>query len=180
MFHEFGNVGDCASASTPYVCLISRTKALPPKGGLRTARDANHVHPRRQCCRAAAVQPNEPGSRSRHHQRQRWQVFTGHDHPAVPDRSSRPARGGSRPTDQVEWPRTVNVSGLSCSYCIQTFRADLRRAAGFLPDFYRTYAELEQHISHTLSPTRRPRPEVKGLPLTAAGSFEDLAGPIGS
>ena len=58
--------------------------------------------------------------------------------------------------------------------------ADLRRAAELRPDLYRTYAELERRIGHTLSPTRRPLPEVTGIPPVAGSDSEILAGPVGA
>ncbi len=58
--------------------------------------------------------------------------------------------------------------------------ADLRRAAELRPDLYRTYAELERRIGHTLSPTRRPLPEVTGIRPVAGSDSEILAGPVGA
>ncbi len=78
------------------------------------------------------------------------------------------------------WAYAAGMSRLSCSFCILASRADLRRAAELRPDLYRTYAELERRIGHTLSPTRRPLPEVTGVPLPAGGGHEDLTGPTGA
>ena len=72
------------------------------------------------------------------------------------------------------------MSRLSCSFCILASRADLRRAAELRPDLYRAYTELERRIGHTLSRTRRPLPEVTGVPPIAGGGRGDLAGPIGA
>ncbi len=69
------------------------------------------------------------------------------------------------------WAYAAGMSRLSCSFCILASRADLRRAAELRPDLYRAYAELERRIGHTLSPTRRPLPEVTGvLPVARDGS----------
>ena len=78
------------------------------------------------------------------------------------------------------WAYAAGMSRLSCSFCILASRADLRRAAELRPDLYRTYAELERRIDHTLSPTRRPLPKVTAVPPIAGGGREDLAGPIGA
>ena len=78
------------------------------------------------------------------------------------------------------WAYAAGMSRLSCSFCILASRSDLRRAAELRPDLYRTYVELEQRIGHTLSPTRRPLPEVTGVPLIAGGGHQDLAGPTGA
>ena len=53
-------------------------------------------------------------------------------------------------------------------------------ASQLRPDFYRTYAALEWRIGQTLSPTRRPLPEVTGVRLAAGADFEDLTAPIGA
>ncbi len=74
------------------------------------------------------------------------------------------------------WAYAAGMSRLSCSFCILASRADLRRAAELRPDLYRTYAELERRIGHTLSPTRRPLPEVTGVPLAASAGPEELGG----
>ena len=78
------------------------------------------------------------------------------------------------------WAYAAGMSRLSCSFCILASRADLHRAAGLRPQLYRRYAKLEQRIGHTLSPTRRPLPELTGVPVTTSGGHEDLAGPIGA
>ena len=78
------------------------------------------------------------------------------------------------------WAYAAGMSRLSCSFCILASRADLRRAAELRPDLYRTYTELERRIGHTLSPTRRPLPEVTGVPLAAGAGPDELAGLNGS
>ena len=74
------------------------------------------------------------------------------------------------------WAYAAGMSRLSCSFCILASRADLRRAAELRPKLYRTYAELERRIGHTLSPTRRPLPEVTGVPLADDDGSDDLGG----
>ena len=86
-----------------------------------------------------------------------------------------------------QWPSTsvteqlqgcghvAGMSRLSCSFCILASRADLRRAAPLRSRLYRTSIALERRIGHTLSPTRRPLPEVTGVPPGARGDLEDLA-----
>ncbi|MCY4498375.1 MAG: hypothetical protein OXC14_13930, partial [Rhodospirillaceae bacterium] len=44
----------------------------------------------------------------------------------------------------------------------------LRRAAELRPDLYSRYAALEQRIGHTLSPSRKPLPELTGIPVDPA------------
>ena len=73
------------------------------------------------------------------------------------------------------WAYAAGMSRLSCSFCILASRADLRRAAELRPDLYRTYAELERRIGHTLSPSRIPLPELTGISPFAA-SAEDAIG----
>ena len=73
------------------------------------------------------------------------------------------------------WAYAAGMSRLSCSFCILASRADLRRAAELRPALYRTYVELERRIGHTLSPTRRPLPEVTGI-SPAAVRFDDPTG----
>ena len=78
------------------------------------------------------------------------------------------------------WAYAAGMTRLSCSFCILASRADLRRAAELRPDLYRAYAELERRIGHTLSPTRRPLPEVTGVLPVARDGREDPAGPLGA
>ena len=59
------------------------------------------------------------------------------------------------------------VSRCLC-FCIFGSRSDLRRAAELRPNLYRRYAELEQRIGHTLSPTRVPLPQLTGVPVEPA------------
>ena len=61
------------------------------------------------------------------------------------------------------WAYAAGMSRVSCSFCILASRADLRRAAELRPDLYRSYAELEKRIGHTLSPSRIPLPELTGV-----------------
>ena len=56
--------------------------------------------------------------------------------------------------------------------------ADLRRAVGFLPELYRTYAALERRIGLTLLPTRRPLPKLTGVPFITDAGPDELTGPI--
>ena len=70
-----------------------------------------------------------------------------------------------------------HLSRCSCAFCIFSSPEDLRRAAELRPDLYRRYADIERHIGHTLSPTRRPLPELTGIPPEAAGS--DREAPTG-
>ena len=74
------------------------------------------------------------------------------------------------------WAYAAGMSRLSCSFCILASRADLRRAAELRPDLYRTYAELERRIGHTLSPSRIPLPELTGISPFTAGDAEDAIG----
>ena len=60
-------------------------------------------------------------------------------------------------------PHPVYAQGLSrcfsrcsCSFCIFSSRADLRRAAELRPGLYTRYAELKRRIGHTLSPLAHP------------------------
>ena len=65
----------------------------------------------------------------------------------------------------------AGMSRLSCSFCILASRADLRRAAELRPELYRRYVELEARISHTLSPSRVPLPQLTGIvAVRAAGT----------
>jgi len=52
----------------------------------------------------------------------------------------------------------------SCSFCIFSSPADLRRAGELRPDLYRRYAATERRIGHTLSPSGVPLPELTGIP----------------
>ena len=66
------------------------------------------------------------------------------------------------------WIYSQGVSRCSCSFCIFGSRADLRRAAELSRDLYRTYAGLERHMGHTLSPSRIPLTELTGIALDTA------------
>ena len=56
-------------------------------------------------------------------------------------------------------------SRCSCSFCIFSSPRDLRRAAELRPALYRRYAQIEQRIGHTLSPSGTPLPELTDIPL---------------
>ena len=58
-----------------------------------------------------------------------------------------------------------HLSRCSCSFCIFSSPRDLRRAAELRPALYRRYAQIEQRIGHTLSPSGTPLPELTGIPL---------------
>ena len=64
----------------------------------------------------------------------------------------------------------MGMSRLSCVFCIMASRSDLRTAARLQPRLYRTYAELERRIGHTLSPSGRRLPEIAGVPIPAGES----------
>ena len=63
------------------------------------------------------------------------------------------------------WAYATGMSRVSCSFCILASRPDLRRAAELRPELHRRYAELEQRIGHTLSPTRISLPDLTGVPI---------------
>ena len=69
---------------------------------------------------------------------------------------------------EPHWAYAAGMSRVSCSFCILASRADLRRAAELRPDLYARYAALEQRIGHTLSPSRKPLPELTGIPVDPA------------
>ena len=74
--------------------------------------------------------------------------------------------GVIRAAGQIPHPAyAMGMTRLSCVFCIMASRADLRTAARLQPGLYRTYAELEQRIGHTLSPSRVPLPELTGIPV---------------
>ena len=73
-----------------------------------------------------------------------------------------------------------HLSRCSCSFCIFSSPGDLRTAAELRPGLYRRYAQTERRIGHTLSPTRRPLPELTGVPLAAGDGFEGPADSIGA
>ena len=73
------------------------------------------------------------------------------------------------------WAYAAGMSRLSCSFCILASRPDLRRAAELRPALYRRYADLEQRIGHTLSPTRAPLPEVTGVPVPPSADEPGLS-----
>ena len=57
----------------------------------------------------------------------------------------------------------MGMSRLSCVFCIMASRADLRIAAQLQPALYARYVDLEERISHTLSPSGIPLPELTGI-----------------
>ena len=77
------------------------------------------------------------------------------------------------------WVYDAGMTRMSCSFCILASRADLRRAAELRPLLYRTYADLERRIGHTLSPTGRPLPEITGITVTPSPSCDRNGRPEG-
>ena len=69
-----------------------------------------------------------------------------------------------------------HLSRCSCCFCIFSSPPDLRRAAELRPALYARYAQIEQRIGHTLSPSGRPLPELTGIPPDRPDS-EDPAEP---
>ncbi len=69
-----------------------------------------------------------------------------------------------------------HLSRCSSSFCIFSSPRDLRRAAELRPALYARYAQIEQRIGHTLSPSGRPLPELTGIPPDRPDS-EDPAEP---
>lgn len=63
---------------------------------------------------------------------------------------------------EPHWAYAAGMSRLSCSFCILSSGADLRRAAELRPELYRDYAALEDRIGHTLSPTGVPLRRLTG------------------
>ena len=57
-----------------------------------------------------------------------------------------------------------HLSRCSCCFCIFSSPRDLRRAAELRPALYARYAQIEQRIGHTLSPSGTPLPELTGVP----------------
>ena len=66
-----------------------------------------------------------------------------------------------------------HLSRCSCSFCIFSSPEDLRRAAELRPELYRTYAQLERRIGHTLSPSGIPLSELTGISPSKSGGGED-------
>ena len=63
-------------------------------------------------------------------------------------------------------PHPVYAQGMprcSCSFCIFGSADDHARAARLRPDLYARYVALERRLDHTLSPSRRPLPEITGI-----------------
>ena len=63
------------------------------------------------------------------------------------------------------WAYAAGMSRLSCVFCIMASRADLYTAAQLQPALYRQYANLEERIGHTLSPSGIPLTRLTGVPL---------------
>ena len=76
------------------------------------------------------------------------------------------AEAGQKP----HWVYSQGISRCSCSFCIFGSRADLRRAAELRPGLYARYAQLEQRIGHTLSPSRVSLPQLTGIPVDPAAT----------
>ena len=76
------------------------------------------------------------------------------------------AEAGQEP----HWVYSQGISRCSCSFCIFGSRADLRRAAELRPGLYARYAQLEQRIGHTLSPSRVALPQLTGIPVESAAT----------
>ena len=74
------------------------------------------------------------------------------------------AEAGQKP----HWVYSQGISRCSCTFCIFGSRADLRRAAELRPGLYARYAQLEQRIDHTLSPSRVSLPQLTGIPVDLA------------
>jgi len=73
------------------------------------------------------------------------------------------------------WVYAQGLSRCSCSFCIFSSRADMRRAAELRPDLHKKYADLEQRIGHTLSPSGIPLPQVTGIPIDPAAGTHGLS-----
>ncbi len=64
---------------------------------------------------------------------------------------------------EPHWAYSCGATRVSCVFCIMGSRADLHTGARLNPDLYRRYVALERRIGHTLSPSRRPLPEITGI-----------------
>ena len=69
---------------------------------------------------------------------------------------------------QPHWAYAAGATRVSCSFCIMASRSDLCTAAHLRPDLYRTYANLEHELGHTLSPSGIPLPVITGIPVPAS------------
>ena len=67
-----------------------------------------------------------------------------------------------------------HLSRCSCCFCIFSSPRDLRLAAELRPALYARYAQIEQRIGHTLSPSGRPLPELTGIPLDRPDSEDPI------
>ena len=71
---------------------------------------------------------------------------------------------------KLHWVYSQGVSRRSCSFYIFGSRDELRRAAELRPGLYARYAQLEQHIGHTLSPSRVALHQLTGVPVESAAT----------
>jgi len=62
------------------------------------------------------------------------------------------------------WPYFAGMTRYSCCFCIMASEADLKTAARLAPSLYREVVHLERSVNHTLSMSRRPLPEITGVP----------------
>ena len=69
------------------------------------------------------------------------------------------------PGQSPHWAYAAGMSRLSRVFCIMASRADLYTAAQLQPALYRQYANLEERIGHTLSPSAIPLTQLTGVPL---------------
>ena len=82
------------------------------------------------------------------------------------DLSTRDVFRGIRDAGQSpHWAYAAGMSRLPCVFCIMASRADLYTAAQLQPALYRQYANLEERIGHTLSPSGIPLTQLTGVPL---------------
>ena len=66
--------------------------------------------------------------------------------------------------EEPHWAYAAGATRVSCSFCVMGSKNDLCVAARLRPYLYRRYARLERRIGHTLSPSRRPLPQITGIP----------------
>lgn len=62
------------------------------------------------------------------------------------------------------WAYAKGMTRLSCCFCIMASDQDLRTAAQLRPALYRRYAALEKQINFTMAMSRRPLPDITGIP----------------
>ena len=73
------------------------------------------------------------------------------------------------------WVYAQGLSRCSCSFCVFAPVSAMRRAAELRPGLYRKYAEIEQRIGHTLSPSGIPLPDLTGIPADPAAGTPGLS-----